>query len=50
MHPVWSVTHLQLKEALDQAQDTLEPDHDDILVNIESLPNITTKALPYLGP
>jgi hypothetical protein len=47
--PVWSISHDNLKETLDEAWDILNPDGDDseILTHIKSLPNISGPGLPY---
>lgn len=39
--PVWSISHQNLKERLDDAWDALEPDTDDILTHVKSLPKVS---------
>lgn len=43
--PVWSISHENLKETLDEAWDSL--DADEILTHIKKLPKISGPGLPY---
>ena len=45
--PVWSISHDNLKETLEEAWDILNPDTDEILTHIKSLPKISGPGLPY---
>jgi hypothetical protein len=47
--PVWSISHDNLKETLDEAWDILNPDTNDseILTHIKKLPKISGPGLPY---
>ena len=47
--PMWSISHDNLKETLNEAWDILNPDGDnsEILTHIKSLPNISGPGLPY---
>ncbi|PPQ96609.1 hypothetical protein CVT26_010742 [Gymnopilus dilepis] len=45
--PVWSLNHTHLEEILDEAWSSLDPDTEDILYKIESLPKISGHGIPY---
>ena len=45
--PVWSLADSDLKSTLDDAWASLNPDADEIITNIESLPEILGTGLPY---
>ena len=43
----WSISHESLCEILDEAWDALNPNSDEVLINIELLVKITGEGLPY---
>jgi hypothetical protein len=43
--PVWSISHDNLKETLDEDWDILNPDTDKILTHIKSLPKVSEPRL-----
>ncbi|KDR69600.1 hypothetical protein GALMADRAFT_77244 [Galerina marginata CBS 339.88] len=45
--PVWTVENSDLQAALNDAWESLNPDADEIVSNIESLPEIFGTSLPY---
>ena len=45
--PVWMLAHSDLTAALDKAWKSLNPDTDEIITNIESLPEMFGDGLPY---
>lgn len=45
--PMWSISHNNLKETLDEAWDDLNLDPDKILTQIKSLPKVSGPGLPY---
>ncbi|KIM35830.1 hypothetical protein M413DRAFT_36514, partial [Hebeloma cylindrosporum] len=47
-HPTWSIPHVHLEEILQRAWEELEPDSDNLVQNIKSLPEISGQALQKL--
>jgi hypothetical protein len=45
--PVWMLAHSDLTAALDEAWKSLNPDADEIVTNVESLPEMFGDGLPY---
>lgn len=45
--PVWTIKHADLQQTMDKAWDLMEPDKDDILLNLEHLPMLSALSLPY---
>ena len=43
----WRLRHKDLEETLDYAWESLNPQTNDILANVEALPNLSNAALPY---
>ncbi|KAF8150029.1 hypothetical protein B0H34DRAFT_826095, partial [Crassisporium funariophilum] len=46
-NPTWGLTDSDLKEALDDAWASLDPEGDNILANIKLLPDVTGDGVPY---
>jgi len=45
--PIWSISHNNLKETLEEAWDDLNLNPDKILAHIKSLPKVSGPGLPY---